>query len=460
MGLAKKTDGRYVVGKGIADANDYKGSAAWRDMVIQLTESGATEKSEEYLNFLKDYALNANSLGEPIMPPSVDVWISNHGTTTAVEADDVAIDGANYTICGIKWDGSAWDYTNAGQGSGGGSSSLPSYSSSDIGKVLTVGEASPVETEVVVVPEQTLTFAEYVTSGGEITVYLAPLPLDGVTNGAMYTATIDGVEMSSTAALDQITFGQGQFKIRQEIGVSTIPNGWYLNGRSVHAGDSITFSLKTVQSVTPSTTTVIVPEQTVTVSDGSPVPLTDAVVSGFVTGNAGVMVVNGESYNVTATDDDGVIIFGNADPQMIGLFNGNVLFGARDTGTYTVSLTASVPSVEPKWEAAGGGSGALIIKASGEAMYSVDDGYAVQADVDETTLNNCFLPDTAKPVYALFPAFSSIGGVAAYSYDNANGNYMMPLSKPQTSVKIGEYETYSVFKLSGHVYLGYKENSV
>jgi hypothetical protein len=152
MGLAKKTDGRYVVGKGIDDANDYKGSAAWRDMVIQLTESGATEKSEEYLNYLKDYALNANSLGEPIMPPSVDVWISNHGTTTAVEADDVAIDGANYTICGIKWDGSAWDYTNAGQGSGGGGSSLPSYSSSDIGKVLTIGEGE--STETVIVPAQ------------------------------------------------------------------------------------------------------------------------------------------------------------------------------------------------------------------------------------------------------------------------------------------------------------------
>ena len=38
---------------------------------------------------------------------------------------------------------------------GGGGSSLPSYTSSDIGKVLTVGEAEPVET--VVIPEQDIT---------------------------------------------------------------------------------------------------------------------------------------------------------------------------------------------------------------------------------------------------------------------------------------------------------------
>jgi hypothetical protein len=121
MGIAKKTDGRYVVGVGVDNANDYKGSAAYRDIYIQLTSSGATAKSEEYLTFLKDYGFHANASGEPIMPPSVNVWISNNGVTTAVEADDVSIDGNNYTICGIKWDGSAWDYTNAGQGSGGGS---------------------------------------------------------------------------------------------------------------------------------------------------------------------------------------------------------------------------------------------------------------------------------------------------------------------------------------------------
>ena len=147
MGIAKKTDGRYVVGVGVDNANDYKGSAAYRDIYIQLTSSGATAKSEEYLTFLKDYAVNANALGEPIMPPSVNVWISNNGVTTAVEADDVSIDGNNYTICGIKWNGSTWDYSGAGQGKSGGG--LPPYTSADKGKFLGLGEADPVETAIV-----------------------------------------------------------------------------------------------------------------------------------------------------------------------------------------------------------------------------------------------------------------------------------------------------------------------
>ena len=140
MGIAKKTDGRYEVGLGVSDANDYKGSASYRDIYIQLTADGATADSVEKLTFLKDYAVYHSGLGEPIMPPSVNVWISNNGVTTAVEADDLSLDGDNYTICGIVWNGSSWDYSNAGQGHGGGGGGLPSYTSADIGKVLTVVE--------------------------------------------------------------------------------------------------------------------------------------------------------------------------------------------------------------------------------------------------------------------------------------------------------------------------------
>lgn len=157
MGVNKKTDGRYIVGMGAPNENEYKGSMGWRDIFIQLTENGATPDSEEKLAFLRDYAIYNNGEGNAIMPPSVSVWVSNNGVTSAVNADDITLEDGTYTICGIKWDGSSWDYTNAGQSSGGGGSSLPSYTSSDKGKVLTVGEST--ET-VVVVPEQTGTVAE------------------------------------------------------------------------------------------------------------------------------------------------------------------------------------------------------------------------------------------------------------------------------------------------------------
>ena len=113
-------DGRWIVGLGAEGESSYNGFAGWRGCVIQLTADGATEQSVKYLEGLRDYAIAHSALGESIMPPSVNVWVSNNGTTTAVQADDLAVDGENFTICGIKWNGSAWDYTNAGQGGSGG----------------------------------------------------------------------------------------------------------------------------------------------------------------------------------------------------------------------------------------------------------------------------------------------------------------------------------------------------
>jgi len=118
MALFQTADGRWIVG-GNRSGSEYKGFLGWRDCVIQLTASGATEESIDYLNAFRDYALAHNALGEPIMPSSVNVWISNNGTTTAVQADDLSVEGNSFTIGGIKWTGSAWDCSNAGQGSGG-----------------------------------------------------------------------------------------------------------------------------------------------------------------------------------------------------------------------------------------------------------------------------------------------------------------------------------------------------
>lgn len=119
MSVFQTADGRWIVG-GERSGSEYKGFLDWRDCVIQLTESGATERSIDYLNAFRDYALEHSKLGEPIMPPSVQIWISNNGATSAVQADDMSVDGNDFTICGIKWNGTSWDYSGAGQGSGGG----------------------------------------------------------------------------------------------------------------------------------------------------------------------------------------------------------------------------------------------------------------------------------------------------------------------------------------------------
>ena len=208
MGITKTRDGRYLVGQGVTDGNEYKGSLAWRDIVIQLSADGATAESIEKLEFLRDYGLYHSGEGNSVMPPSVSVWISNNGTTTAVEADDITVDGSNYTICGIKWNGSAWDFSQAGQGGGGGG--LPPYTSADKGKVLTVGEGSESET-VTIVPEQTVTLT--IPEGREHPepAILTNTYIAGLAAGQTGVLTVNG-------ASDNITVGifAGEFEIVSE----------------------------------------------------------------------------------------------------------------------------------------------------------------------------------------------------------------------------------------------------
>lgn len=135
MGNKHTADGRWIVGNGNS-GDDYKGFLHWRECYICLTEDGATEDSVNYLNALKDYAIAHYALGEPIMPPSMTVWVVANGKATAVQADDVKVEDGDYTICGITYSDGAWDYSNAGQGQGGGG--LPDYSEASEGDVLSI----------------------------------------------------------------------------------------------------------------------------------------------------------------------------------------------------------------------------------------------------------------------------------------------------------------------------------
>lgn len=140
MAIKREAQGRVIVGE-VTPGNDYKGLAGQRNLYIQLTADGATEESIDALNYLMDYAVYNNSTGKPIMPPDVNVWISNNGKTSAVEADDLSLEDGVYTICGIKCTNGTWDFSDAGQsggGSGGGGGGLPEVTDADDGKVLTV----------------------------------------------------------------------------------------------------------------------------------------------------------------------------------------------------------------------------------------------------------------------------------------------------------------------------------
>lgn len=148
-----------------------------------------------------------------------------------------------------------------GGGGGGGGSSLPSYTSADKGKVLTIGEGSSSTTEVIV-PEQNVTtaYSSYATK------YMAPVEIDDVSQPSAdytYTMTINGTDYP--------------------------------------------------------------------------------------------VVINGWQY---WTSDHEYIISPNPPDMTSWIF---VVSNAEAAGTYTVSLTRSVPSVEPKWEAASGGATVITI---------------------------------------------------------------------------------------------------
>lgn len=101
-----------------------------------------------------------------------------------------------------------------------------------------------------------------------------------------------------------------------------------------------------------SETVVVVPEQTVTIVEGGSY-LTNADFSSVSVGTSGTMTIDTDSFQVIAQNLDGMIGFmaeEGGESYAIATDGTDVFFETSITGTHTVSLTASVPSVEPKWE--------------------------------------------------------------------------------------------------------------
>lgn len=440
MGISKKRDGRYVVGKGITDSNEYKGSAGWRDMVIQYTASGATEKSLEYLEYLRDYALYHSGKGEPIIPPNVSIWLSTEDTMKAVEADDISVSGETVSIGAVTWDGSDWTFGTPSSGGGSGSG-LPTYTSSDIGKVLTVGEAEPVEAEVVVVPEQTVTVSQgtqyYYASLADVSIdwpnAKAGDSINLTVNGSKYTANYSADAFGAPAFVAMN--GSNPVAAVADTGTEKAPINMFL---TMASGD-YTVSATAVQSVTPTVQTVVVPEQTVTVTFPDVAYLTDADVSFFVHGTTASMSVNGEARSVTAEADGDVILFIYDEHINIGLDHstGEVSLATDASGTYTVSLIAPTPKPEPKWKAAGG---ILFIKAVQGGTYDSDTG-VLSIPVDTTIDQLMEAVDQEsfslkQPIFVDLPAVTNIDN-AEYGYSDGELLVMLTSAQDLINTKIG-----------------------
>lgn len=113
----------------------------------------------------------------------------------------------------------------------------------------------------------------------------------------------------------------------------------------------------TVGEGSESETVTIVPEQTVTADGTTPTMLSNVntdYLDNAVVGDVAVLTVNGTEETATYTDMGSAYIFLATTYGVLYQSGQAALFSAAGTpvsaGDYTVSLTASVPSVEPKWE--------------------------------------------------------------------------------------------------------------
>lgn len=188
-----------------------------------------------------------------------------------------------------------------------------------------------------------------------------------------------------------------------------------------------------------SETIIVVPEQTVTFNDGIGYP-TNCDSTGFVVGATGVISVNGTQYNATCADVGNALAFSSQETEIIvGYANNSVIVaGGGILEQATVSLTASVPAVEPKWETQ---EPVCILKVI--SPYAQDDNYIdfmVNKSVSELTA--CFAVNSFKPAFVFLPTITS--EVPNFIYDDRTSCAFIGSMPTETAKPLGNIRNWSI----------------
>ena len=233
-------------------------------------------------------------------------------------------------------------------GGGGGGSSLPPYTSADKGKVLTVGEAEGEPKNVTVVTEQSIT-VEQKTRGVTLNT---TADASKVQVGNTVYFTING--STYTATVEDDGHGELYIPISENISVSVFPDSWFYSAPE----GTYTISATADVLVTPSTTTVIVPEQTVTTAEmggGYGGLIAGYDVADFVNDvqqyENFIISVGGNNYSASYNGEG--ILTENNEYIIAGVPGTGVVFGdaaATGSASYIISLSAVTPVPEAKWE--------------------------------------------------------------------------------------------------------------
>lgn len=327
---------------------------------------------------------------------------------------------------------------------GEGGSSLPPYTGADEGKVLTVSAKDPVMQETVIVPEQTVMFTNGVGRPLNTTEYTgeeAPV-LGGDYAGWVYRSELDlhpGTYVYSDPVLgDSKAIILALMSNGSAIGLGSVENNSFHPDSSI-SDVSVTISATAVMPVVPSTTTYIIPEQTLTASDFElmdqyddsseyAAPLTSSFpTSGFNEGDTAVLNVVGDgSYDLlyhsrTSTDLIGIFV----NPQTsyaIGVYTDHYDIGMALEGeipedfSMTLSLSTSIPEAEPKWEKSDNDS-ALIVKVDRIISYNLSNSNVIFGlDTSYDKIMRCFNFNSFKPVYFMCPQIIKTDMGIRYDY--------------------------------------------
>lgn len=253
----------------------------------------------------------------------------------------------------------------------GGGGGLPSYTSADIDKVLSVKQLV-VDENVPWLAEQSVTLE----SGNSLVTVLSDLPEDiedgtvGVLSVSQNGEVMTPINMVWSSA-DSGFISDNPSGI---VGYNLEASAYYI-GIDLPDG-TYTVSMYYVWPTPQYDVVTAIPEQTVTISESAVfVPNYDEDFFNSVkNGDTAVLTVNDVEFNVVATVVNGLVTFAyNNAPPMIGYGpNLGCAFAATEAGEYTISLVANLPTPTIAWSFKE--SGAAGITPNGDITVSVTGG--------------------------------------------------------------------------------------
>lgn len=253
----------------------------------------------------------------------------------------------------------------------GGGSSLPDFTSEDIGKVLMIDTKTEY---AVIVPEQTVTIAQWSTvlSDADSSAFVAGTDAIMSINGNEYTGTM--VDADGAIGIEVVVneiYGQSAFMF--------VSDGAVLFASDEGPGE-YTVSLKTATVKKTVETVTIVQEQSLTADSRGEATLASGTYDFdlVAVGDVCIVTVDGTDYSVTVEDSNNIKVL-DVTPVLLHIDSQGLFYSSGTIKTCTVKVTADVatPVAVPQWRETSG----MVVQLSQTLASGIEGAvtYAVEA---------------------------------------------------------------------------------